>query len=352
MSEGQAGDEAGLRGVAVETDTIEHKWELLPAFLRVKGLVKQHLDSFNYFINDEIKKIVQAESNFKITIDSDPNFYLKFLDVHVGSPQLDESFVSRSVTPQECRLRDLTYSAPIMVDVEYTRGKEIVEQRGKHGNGAVLIGRLPIMLRSDRCVLKGRTEEQMASLGECPLDPGGYFVCKGVERVVQIQEQLSKNRIMVDVDSQGEVKSSITSSTPDRKSKTDIVIRKGVWCLKSSSFSEEVNVACVLKAMGVESDQEIVCLVGSEEIVSATLSATVEHCKSLGVFTQVQALDYLGSKVKSLRFLNRDAVPFSSNAQKKASKVDDARDAQKTSCSATFLAIGTTLVKKSLQWVQ
>lgn len=54
---------------------VEDKWKLLPAFLKVKGLVRQHIDSFNYFINVEIKKIMKA--NEKVVPDSDPNFYLK-----------------------------------------------------------------------------------------------------------------------------------------------------------------------------------------------------------------------------------------------------------------------------------
>jgi DNA-directed RNA polymerase III subunit RPC2 len=53
------------------------KYELLPAFLRVRGLVRQHIDSFNYFINHEIKQIIHAKGNEKITCDADPNFYLK-----------------------------------------------------------------------------------------------------------------------------------------------------------------------------------------------------------------------------------------------------------------------------------
>lgn len=40
--------------------TVEEKWKILPAFLKVKGLVKQHIDSFNYFINVDIKKIMQV----------------------------------------------------------------------------------------------------------------------------------------------------------------------------------------------------------------------------------------------------------------------------------------------------
>ena len=54
---------------------VEDKFQLLPAFLKVRGLVKQHIDSFNYLINHEIKKIVKA--NEKVTCDTDPNFFLK-----------------------------------------------------------------------------------------------------------------------------------------------------------------------------------------------------------------------------------------------------------------------------------
>jgi len=35
---------------------IEDKWKLVPAFLKIKGLVKQHLDSFDYFVNTEVNK--------------------------------------------------------------------------------------------------------------------------------------------------------------------------------------------------------------------------------------------------------------------------------------------------------
>ena len=80
-------------------------------------------------------------------------------------------------TPQVCRLRDLTYSAPIKVDVEYTRGQSIVNKTG------VIIGKMPIMLRSSNCVLRDKNAEELATLGECPLDPGGYFVVRGVEKV-------------------------------------------------------------------------------------------------------------------------------------------------------------------------
>ena len=56
---------------------IKDKHELLPAFLKVRGLVKQHMDSFNYFVNNDIKKIVRSKHNERVTCDADPNFYLK-----------------------------------------------------------------------------------------------------------------------------------------------------------------------------------------------------------------------------------------------------------------------------------
>lgn len=61
---------------------LEDKWKLVPAFLEIKGLVKQHIDSFNHFVNVDIKKIVQA--NKLVLSDADPLFYLKYLDVRVG----------------------------------------------------------------------------------------------------------------------------------------------------------------------------------------------------------------------------------------------------------------------------
>ena len=182
---------------------------MLPAFLKVKGLVKQHIDSFNYFVDTDIKNIVKA--NNKVTSDVDPRFWLKYTDINVGFPDRDEdSAIDKRVTHNECRLRDITYAAPIIVTIQYTRGKNIVQRN-------VCLGRLPIMLRSSKCVLTGRTDDQLARMIECPLDPGGYFVVKGTEKVILVQEQLSKNRIIVETDTvKGIVQASCTSCVLSR----------------------------------------------------------------------------------------------------------------------------------------
>ena len=165
----------------------------------MKGLVKQHIDSFNFFVEVELKKIVKA--NQKVLSDVDPDFYIRYENIYVGKPsRLDEEQVgpnhpwTSTVTPNECRLRDMTYAAPILVDFVYSRGKHAVRRTG------VVIGRMPVMLRSSKCVLSSKSEKDMGLLNECPLDPGGYFIVNGTEKVILVQEQLSKNRVIVEAE--------------------------------------------------------------------------------------------------------------------------------------------------------
>jgi DNA-directed RNA polymerase III subunit RPC2 len=98
--------------------TVEEKWKLLPHFLRMRGLMRQHIDSFNHFINVDIKQIVAARSNREVRSDADPKFFLQYTDIYAGEPSLDEDhFHLNTVTPFQCRLRDCTYSAPLYVNV-------------------------------------------------------------------------------------------------------------------------------------------------------------------------------------------------------------------------------------------
>ncbi|XP_019643949.1 PREDICTED: DNA-directed RNA polymerase III subunit RPC2-like [Branchiostoma belcheri] len=287
--------EEHLENLASPLNTIQEKWKLLPAFLKVKGLVKQHIDSFNYFINVEIKKIMKA--NEKIVSDADPNFYLKYLNIYVGMPDVEEGFnITKPIAPHECRLRDMTYSAPITVDIEYTRGNQRVVRNN------LPIGRMPIMLRSSNCVLTGKSPSELAKLKECPLDPGGYFLVKGVEKVILIQEQLSKNRMIVETDRKGLISCSVTSSTHERKTKTYVVQKNAKYFLKHNTFTEDIPIAIAFKAMGVESDQEIVQLIGTDVRTMAAVAPCLEECHKAQVFTQKQALRFIGLKVRRSRW--------------------------------------------------
>ena len=137
----------------------------------------------------------------------------------------------------------------MQVDVEYTVGRQLRRRRD------VVIGRMPIMLRSNCCVLNTATDAELVACNECPLDPGGYFVVRGTEKVILIQEQLSKNRMLVEKDSDGDVTVFVTSTDSERKTMTKLKHKKGIFLLAHSIFEKPVNLCIVFKALGIESDQ-------------------------------------------------------------------------------------------------
>jgi DNA-directed RNA polymerase III subunit RPC2 len=100
----------------------------------------------------------------------------------------------------------MTYAAPIRVTFRYTKGKQMTRRSN------IAIGRMPIMLKSATCRLAGKNDRQMAQMNECALDPGGYFIVNGTEKVILVQEQLSKNRVIVEADP----KKGITSASVTR----------------------------------------------------------------------------------------------------------------------------------------
>ena len=72
--------------------------------MKVKGLVQQHIDSFNYFLDVEMKKIVEA--NNRITSETDARFFLNYTNIFVESPSVEGQYASRKeIAPQHCRLR-------------------------------------------------------------------------------------------------------------------------------------------------------------------------------------------------------------------------------------------------------
>ena len=278
-------------------NTARDKWNLLPAFLKVKGLIKQHIDSFNYFVQVELKNIVRA--NQWVRSDVDEKFWFRYMDIRVGLPNRqdedDQAHQESSVTPNECRLRDMTYAAPIYVDYDYYRGGKAIRRTN------VKIGRLPIMLRSSRCVLSGKSERWAGALQECAVDPGGYFIVKGQEKVILVQEQLSKNRVIVE-SFKGMIQASVTSSTHERKSKSYVLVKKGKIYMRHNVLSEDVPIVIILKAMGVHSDKEIIHLVaGMDSVYQDEFTTNLEEAAKLGIQTQQQALEYVGQRVRIKR---------------------------------------------------
>lgn len=110
---------------------------------------------------------------------------------------------------------------------------------------------MPIMLRSSNCVLANKSEYELAKMNECPLDPGGYFVVKGQEKVILIQEQLSKNRMIVEEAKFG-VQCQVTSSTHEKKSRTTVFVKGNKYFMGHNSFTD-VNITELIMNFCIES---------------------------------------------------------------------------------------------------
>ncbi|CAG2100512.1 unnamed protein product [Medioppia subpectinata] len=98
---------------------------------------------------------------------------------------------------------------------------------------------------------------------ECFIDNGGYFIIKGNERVIQIQEQLSKNRIILESGKNG-IYASVTSSSIEHKSKTNVIYKNDCFYVQSTIFTEEVPAIIVAKALGIGSDKSISEVIGKD----------------------------------------------------------------------------------------
>jgi DNA-directed RNA polymerase III subunit RPC2 len=193
----------------------------------------------------------------------------------------------------------MTYSFSLHADVVFEimiRDKDPFEKVEKQ----VFLGMFPLMVQSEMCILHGMPPELRFNMGECSSDPGGYFISNGAEKVVLIQEQLSKNRIILEYNKDNNVVASVTSSTHERRSKTNIYAKKNAIYLQHNSFTEDLPICVVLKGLGVETDQEAILLVGTENLELFSLS--IEEARAIGILTQHQALEYIGKRVRPSKF--------------------------------------------------
>ena len=238
------------------------------------------------------------KANSVVTSSVNDKFWLQYTDIWVGDPcrtSEENLSVGSSVTPNECRLVDTSYSAPIFVNYKYWRNDHVIIKRN------VKIGRMPVMLRSSKCILTGKSEADMCHYQECSIDPGGYFIIRGQEKVVLVQEQLSKNRILVEA-AHGITQAAVTSSTHERKSKSYVIHKKGRLYVRHNVLTEDVPVVIILKAMGIEADNEILRLTaGEDSLYQDSLAASFEEASRLGMFTMQQCLDHIGNRVRVKR---------------------------------------------------
>jgi DNA-directed RNA polymerase II subunit RPB2 len=107
--------------------------------------------------------------------------------------------------PNEARLKNLTYGFDFFfdVDIEFTikKGdKTIIENQPIYDDSFlkdIYLGRIPIMLHSDVCVLSNAKDEMLNQMGECRYDPGGYFIIDGREKIIISLERKAENIVFL-----------------------------------------------------------------------------------------------------------------------------------------------------------
>lgn len=140
-------------------------------------------------------------------------------------------------------------------------------------------------------------------LKECPFDPMGYFIVKGVEKVFIIQEQLSDNRILVEQDHKSkDIIAVVRSNTVDTKSVSTLVYKNGKFYLVCSSFSKPIPIFILFKAYGIQSEQEIFQMITSDEHMINQLALSLEDVEEFEVYTQQQAIEYLSHRIKQKNY--------------------------------------------------
>jgi DNA-directed RNA polymerase II subunit RPB2 len=217
-------DDAGANDVVYDSGdgmlddeeiTQEDAWVVIDQYFWEKGLVGQQIDSFDEFIKYTIQELVNDTGEITVTPEDQfihgqeveqYTYILKFRDIYVTPPAVFEADGKVSpLYPQEARLRSLTYQSPVYVDIE-TKQYQLDENRKYKPDDEpvkrkeiprLLLAYIPIMLRSNHCSLKGRSDRDLTKVGECVFDQGGYFVINGSEKVIIAQERMSNNHVYV-----------------------------------------------------------------------------------------------------------------------------------------------------------
>ncbi|KAK9089276.1 hypothetical protein Scep_028358 [Stephania cephalantha] len=312
-----------------EEITQEDAWAVISAYFEEKGLVRQQLDSFDEFIQNTMQEIVDESDDIIIRPESQHNpgrqsefletiYKISFGQIYLSKPMMTESDgETATLFPKAARLRNLTYSAPLYVDVTKQvmkkghDGEEVTEN--PETIPKVFIGKVPIMLRSSYCTLYQNSEKDLTELGECPYDQGGYFIINGSEKVLIAQEKMSTNHVYVfkkrqpnkyayvaEVRSMAENQNRPPSSmfvrmlsrTSSKGGSSGQYVRATLPYIK-----QEIPIIIVFRALGFVADKDIlehICYDFSDTQMMELLRPSLEE--AFVIQNQQVALDYIGKR--------------------------------------------------------
>lgn len=172
--------------------------DLLPHHFETSDVITNiQKESFEHFIHYRLQTIVDEEPCIDVYMDKGRHTKVMFHQVYVDNPYIvDEKRQIKYITPNEARIRELTYSSPICVDIEVQEyeNNELMSQKVL---SKVNIARIPMMIGTSKCNLYDHSRAEKSILGECLYDQGGYFIIKGKERVLITQERGNVNNVYV-----------------------------------------------------------------------------------------------------------------------------------------------------------
>ncbi len=263
---------------------------ILRSFLKKRELVRQHIDSYNDFIENRLQQIVDENK----TIETDVGVEVELGKIRVEPAEVIEADGSRNrITPNEARLRNLSYFSPIYLEMRLKKPDEETEFE------EVKIGMLPTMIKSKICNLYGKSEEELIELGEDPLDPGGYFIVNGSERVLVTIEDLAPNKIMLEKDESSTKIREIAKVFSRRGGFRALVTvhrdRDGLIGVSFPSVPGDIPLVVLMYALGLESHQEIINTITDDPELLEDLLINIEEFAH--ITDKQKAMEFIGRKV-------------------------------------------------------
>ncbi len=287
--------------------------------------VKHHLDSYNNFFDNDIKRIFKENNPIQIMKQKNSNtndfdFKCKLFlggksgnKLYYGKPIIYNNN-SQFMYPNIARLKNMTYAITIHydVDVEFIINDNNEENIKNITLEKIFLGRFPIMLMSNLCILKDLTKSVRFELGECRNDYGGYFIIDGKEKCIISQEKFADNMLYIRdkvneiYSHSAEIRSvSEDSSKPKRSLQIRIVyptptLTNNNIVVNIPNVRKPVPLFILMRALGILSDKKIIemCLLDLEKYKSYIELFIPSIHDANKIFTQNLALKYIASLTK------------------------------------------------------
>ncbi|MBU4308811.1 MAG: DNA-directed RNA polymerase subunit B [Nanoarchaeota archaeon] len=259
----------------------KNKHLIVEKYLKEHSLVESNITSFNDFAEHRMQEIVDEISS---SINNE-DFEISLGKIRIGKPEVTEADGSSSlIMPYDARLRKLTYSAPLSLEITVKKDEQIDSEE-------VEIGRVPIMVKSKICNTSGMSREELISNYNDPLDPGGYFIIKGNERVMVMAEDLAEDQPFIETNKKGELNLKMFSLKGTYRIPTLISESKeGLFEVSFSRF-KDLPAIVILKALGLIKESEIAKYIGKE-----TDSVIINLYEFVNLATREDAMMFIAEK--------------------------------------------------------